>query len=189
MCDKLVGRIGFFSASVNSADRGTLVEAGDQGWWYSAVLPDCRLVAAHMTDADLHARGAMHSTSCWLQELNRTVHTRHRRQALNLESGPLVLAANSSRIDRFHGPGWLALGDAAIAFDPISGQGVFRALESGMRGADAVSAWLKGEPDWLETFSGMLDDVFRHYLLLRHAFYCRERRWPDSVFWRRRCAE
>ena len=37
------------------------------------------------------------------------------------------------------GDGWVAAGDAACAFDPLSGQGIFKALDGGMRAAEAVA--------------------------------------------------
>jgi hypothetical protein len=53
--DRLVGLVGFVASSsgYNGSDSFTLVEAIEDGWWYSAILPDLRLVVAFMTDADL----------------------------------------------------------------------------------------------------------------------------------------
>jgi flavin-dependent dehydrogenase len=50
--------------------------------------------------------------------------------------------ARPGRTDRSgaaFGEGWLALGDAALISDPLSGEGVEFAVESAVRGADAVA--------------------------------------------------
>ena len=53
--NRLVGIVCVFSDSsrTHEGDRRTLVEAVASGWWYSARLPDSRVVAAYMTDAEI----------------------------------------------------------------------------------------------------------------------------------------
>ena len=48
--------------------------------------------------------------------------------------GPVGRAAGGQRLDRADGPGWCAVGDAAMAFDPISSMGVYTALVSAVHG-------------------------------------------------------
>src|SRR5262249_6827135 len=49
--DHLIGVAAFLSAStLPPPDSRTLVEAVEQGWWYSARLPNSQLVIAYMTD-------------------------------------------------------------------------------------------------------------------------------------------
>jgi flavin-dependent dehydrogenase len=186
--DKLVGIVGLFEpvSEEHSCNPTTLVEAVENGWWYSASLPDSRLVVAFMTDADVFARGGRHSASKWLEQLSRTVHTRARAEGGALVSRPLIVQANSSRLDRVHGDNWLAVGDAAIAFDPISGQGVYRALESGMRAGEAVQAFFAGKPGEVASHANKVREVFNRFLILRRKYYSQEQRWTNSCFWQRR---
>ena len=53
--DRLIGLVGFFRPSLRGSltPQVMLVEAVADGWWYSASLPDHRLVVTYMTDADL----------------------------------------------------------------------------------------------------------------------------------------
>ncbi|WP_206093236.1 NAD(P)/FAD-dependent oxidoreductase, partial [Pseudomonas viridiflava] len=51
--DRLVGISAYFSSSDLPVESSSLVEAIPAGWWYSAPLPDGRMVAVLMTDADL----------------------------------------------------------------------------------------------------------------------------------------
>lgn len=43
------------------------------------------------------------------------------------------------------GPGYLLVGDAAGYYDPLTGQGIFRALRSAQLAAEAADRWLRGE--------------------------------------------
>jgi flavin-dependent dehydrogenase len=183
--DRLVGVIGFF-ARAEHPQQVTLVEAMEDGWWYSAPLPDSRLVVAWMTDADLYARGGRHCSKRWLAELSRASHTLERSRGAWLVSPPWIVPANSSRLDRMHGANWLAIGDAAMAFDPLSGQGVFQALESGIKAAGAVQAFLGGAVDEPAAYGARLSGGFDKFLALRCRYYGQETRWPASSFWRRR---
>ncbi|MGW2088752.1 LodA/GoxA family CTQ-dependent oxidase [Streptomyces sp. NPDC001880] len=44
---------------------------------------------------------------------------------------PRRAPAHSTHLDRVHGDGWIAAGDAAVAFDPLSSQGILTALYTG----------------------------------------------------------
>ena len=99
--------------------------------------PVGRLMAVYMTDADLlrRHRGAWHAF--WQARLQQTIHTQLRLRAFDLQAVPRVVAANSSRLDYASGRSWLAVGDAAMAFDPLSSQGLVQALASGIRAGEA----------------------------------------------------
>jgi flavin-dependent dehydrogenase len=97
-----------------------------------------------------------------------------------------VVAANTSRLDRVSGRGWLAVGDAAMAFDPLSSQGLMQALASGIGAGQALSARLTGKVAAIGEYDIKTNDSFREYSRLRAVYYGREQRWPQSVFWQRR---
>jgi flavin-dependent dehydrogenase len=187
--DRLVGIVVLLRGTVaNSPDDCTLVEAVEDGWWYSASVPGSRHVVAYMTDADLFVRGSDGADRFWRQQLQKTIHTRALIDSYPREFGPFIVAANSSRLNRFSDGNWLAVGDAAFAFDPLSSQGVYRALESGIRAAQVVRSYFGGARTALRSYSGEMEESFDHYLLLRNKYYGLERRWPQSIFWRRRWA-
>ena len=58
---------------------------------------------------------------------------------------PRLVAANTSRLDRTGGAGWLAVGDAVAALDPLSSQGLVHALRSGVHAGEAVDRQLAGD--------------------------------------------
>jgi len=186
--DRLLGVVGFFpkTSRAPSHDASTLIEAVEHGWWYSAVLPDSQFVVAYMTDADLYAVAQRQRTGSWLGQLESTTYTRCRLADCALASSPRIVAANSFRLDQVDHGNWLAIGDAAMAFDPLSGQGIYKALQSAVAGAESIERYFKGRSSALGEYAVTAEQDFDRYLLTRSAFYSKERRWPDSTFWRRR---
>src|SRR5260370_39876669 len=77
-------------------------------------------------------------------------------------------------------------GEGAIAFDPLSAQGVFKALHSGLWAGRSINAHFTGAKSALLDYAASLEEEFEVYLGLRSRYYRREIRWPDSVFWQRR---
>jgi len=186
--DHLVGVVRFLlprSESV-SRDRFTLLESVEEGWWYSALLPDGRAVAAYMTDGELLARGSKCPRDFWASQLRRTNHTRDRLRGFTFGAGPLIVAANSVVLDRPAGSNWLAVGDAACSCDPLSSQGVFKALDSGIRAARAIHEGFAGDTSAWENYAGWVHEKFDQYLHRRAHYYSAETRWRDSPFWHRR---
>lgn len=189
--DRLIGVFFFFSlnSGKSAIDDSTLIEAVEDGWWYSAGLPDSRLVMAYMTDADLYARARKQTNFSCLRKLQQTEHSSLRVEPYVLTSGPLIVPANSSCLDRSAKGNWLAIGDAAMAFDPLSGQGVYKALQSALRAAEAIDQHLTGNTSALSDYSAAVAQDFDRYLSTRRMFYSRERRWPGSTFWKRRAGD
>ncbi|MDQ3258985.1 MAG: NAD(P)/FAD-dependent oxidoreductase [Acidobacteriota bacterium] len=186
--DRLVGLVSFFSARSpeEEGDYQTLVEAVEEGWWYSAWLPNSQLVVAYMTDADLIPKGRARVNEHWQNRLAKAPHTSSRVGGCIHETILHSVAANSYRMHRITGTNWLAVGDAAIAFDPLSSQGIYNALQSGLRAAPAIERGLRGEQTALEEYELWTRKKFDEYLQMRVMHYSREQRWPSSAFWRRR---
>jgi flavin-dependent dehydrogenase len=184
--DRFVGIYGFFTGNYDSDAPYTLVEAVEDGWWYSAPLPGSSRVVAFMTDADLCSRLLMRNVSHWEAQLDRAPHTKAEVARLQFSGRLDLLAANSSHLDRVCGRNWLAIGDAASSFDPLSGAGVLRALQSGMKAAEVIFSWLSGKESGSQEYSFACEQEFRDYLRQGHRYYQREQRWTSAPFWARR---
>lgn len=190
--DRLVGAAAYLEPREGdgAGDSFTLVEAVASGWWYSARLPGGKLAVVYMTDDDLVESAASRRREVWLSLLTDTAHTRQRvTDGHYLLSGvPRILRANSSRLTAITGDRWLAVGDAAAAYDPLSSYGIGSAMGAGYYAAAAVADFFQGSRDALSTYARIIDRAYADYLLMQHNQYLSERRWPDAPFWRRRHA-
>lgn len=176
--DRQVGVLATYAASpLPDPEPGLLLEACEHGFWYSAPLPAGRRVAALITDADvLQALGrdpaqrleAALAVSPW---------TAQRLAGRQLDAPPRVFRSDSGWLAVDRGPGWRAVGDAAMATDPLGGNGIARALQSALDLAadlDAPADLAAGQRR------------FAAYRELRARYYALEARWPAAPFWARR---
>ncbi|MEW5931856.1 MAG: FAD-dependent monooxygenase, partial [Gemmatimonadota bacterium] len=180
----------FRPAREGDRDGRTLIEAVPDGWWYTALVPSGERVAAFLTDADLADRRALLTEDGFARMLDGTEHVRAALDAFGyrVHGRPRGADAGSARLDRFAGPGWLAAGDAAVSYDPLSSQGIRAALYTGMRAGQALWAHLGGDGGALDGYARMLEETHRAYVGHRAEFYADERRWADRPFWARRHA-
>jgi flavin-dependent dehydrogenase len=186
--DRLSGAAIMFQAGTE-VDIGayTLVEAGKEGWWYSAPVPGHRLIATYMTDMDLITSNKPLNIEEWMNRLASTRYTSARCQRHPILWGPHVFSALSQRLNMPRNEEkWIATGDSAMAVDPLSSSGIPNAFLSGARAALAMDRWLDGDDSTRYTYENELDNEFEEYLRLRRRYYSMETRWSDSTFWKRR---
>jgi len=169
------------------ADSTTLTESAADGWWYTARLTHGRRVVAFHTDGDLPACQTVRHRSGFHKLLEQTRHIKIRMSGYVIPEGfPVPLAAGGRWLTKAFGDGWVAVGDAAQCYDPLSSQGLVHALESGVRAAFAIHAALDGDLRHLHRYQTMLELQRFRYERLRRQYYGLEQRWPDSPYWRRR---
>ena len=183
--DALIGAVRFFRDHATADPCGALVEACRDGWWYCAPLPGGGLVAAAMTEAAIARRRGLATAGGWDAALADAPYTRRRLAASpgGPEGEVRLMTARSQRLPRCTGHGWLAVGDAASAVDPLSSQGVVRALHFGLYAAYAIRDHLAGKPPGLAQYEALVQAEFKRYLALRAQTYGQERRWADAPFW------
>lgn len=162
----------------------SVIEAVAEGWWYQATLPGGQRMLAYHTDADLpSARQACHPDGF--------AALLHAAQALDITDLPpsasiARASARSQTLDRPWGPDWCAVGDAACAFDPLSSQGLFHALYSGVRGAEASNHAMRADRQALPAYGRQLAQIVEAYSTNLERFYALETRFRDNPFWARR---
>jgi flavin-dependent dehydrogenase len=184
--DRLVGAYVFCRRAADSENGLSLVEAAPEGWWYSAALPGDRRVACFMTDADLLRRLGAGGEEGWRAQAAGARHTARRLLGTAPLGAPQVQPASSSVLEPIVGRRWLAVGDAASTFDPLSSRGILKALLSGVKAGDAVRRALDGDGEALPRYGEGVWNEFERYLEVRERHYATEGRWPGSPFWSRR---
>ena len=188
LLDHLVGIATLFDRIDTASNGHVMVETAADGWWYSAPVRDGRMMAMLMTDGDLCGRAELSSRPVWQEHLQAADATHSRLASATAVWGPRVFCALSQRLRRkdWRLP-WLAVGDAALAVDPISGSGVVRALSTARAAAESVVALLEGRAQGaIEDYESDRDRECTSYLHERAAYYGIEQRWQQSAFWQRR---
>lgn len=177
VCRWIIGR-------ANPAPALTLVEAVEDGWWYTAPVPRGRRIVAFYSDADLMA-GVKDSLA------ERSVATTQIASVLReSQFAPIgaeeVTTACSAALNPCAGVRWLAAGDAALSFDPLSSQGLLNTLFTGLAAAEAADRDLSGERSAIAEYIATIAGIQAAYREQLQWHYESETRWPASPFWRRR---
>lgn len=159
----------------------TLIEAEERGWWYMSVLADQRVILNFYSDTDLpsfdsseyekNARGTK-AISTYLMDYG-----------YDFCGHPRRITTNSSWIAPAIGAGWVAIGDASAAFDPLSSHGMTTALWSAIEAADAFVAQ---DLQRMQAYADAVAKGVQDYLIAKRTVYSRETRWKNSQFWARR---
>ncbi|MGB7924361.1 MAG: NAD(P)/FAD-dependent oxidoreductase [Pyrinomonadaceae bacterium] len=185
--DRLVGLARFFEDGGD--DPRTLVEAFEDGWWYTAGLPDGRRITACMTDADLAQNLRLNEAEHWSSMLAAMPCVGAMMRASRPCSPVIVRSTESRRLEPAAGDHWLAVGDSASRFDPLSSQGIVKALRSGIFASYVIGDLLMRDDDaGLRRYRRFVMEEFKSYTEVRAKYYLEEQRWPASEFWRRRHA-
>lgn len=169
----------------DSCASSMLVEATPTGWWYSARLSRDRLVVMFFTDSDLLPWDRIGLLLLFKTALRAARHTAARLVQAPY-SKPRLAIASSSFLRQSAGAGWLAVGDAAMTFDPLSSEGLAKGIQTGLEGGLAVSQCLAGEPAAVSRFAEDMNRLYAGYFETRSKVYGRVTRWPNCDFWRRR---
>lgn len=149
----------FDACWVEAVDTGWLfmIPTGEGAGWLLAVGGDCEAMLAQ--SSSLVERIAIARTS------------------------PTVFETAPRMIETLAGPGWLACGTAAIAFDPICGDGTAQAVREAVLAAALARALAEGEdPEALAThYHSILLAAMRRHLRLCAQFYATG---GSSPWWR-----
>jgi flavin-dependent dehydrogenase len=174
--DRLLAALASYQRADTDDDATTTVEAVETGWLYTCPVPHHRRVVAFLTDGDLLA-AELRTSAGFDRHARRTSHI-----APLLGRGapetPLVIAAGTAHLERPYGDGWLAAGDAAASFDPLSSQGIVTAVLMGREAARCID-----EPT---AYAARYQAIVAQFEAERRTTYRRERRWPTAPFWSRR---
>src|SRR3990167_2059673 len=177
--------------------NATLVEAVEDGWWYTSHLPNNQRIVIYHTDDNLPSAKEARTGKGFLSKLQETKHIYKVLENYHYETEdelrPICTLASSSYYTRdarvYSEEKLLAVGDAAQAFDPLSSQGIMTALLSGVYCANIVNRCLKN-PDSnlanIEFYFETLNNIYNEYLDKRFYYYSTESRFSDHPFWQKR---
>ena len=87
------------------------------------------------------------------------------------------------------GDNWIRVGDAAMAVDPLSGNGIFQSLSSALQAPVVINTLLR-KPEraaLAQRFHRQrVEQLFLRFARIGRDFYADEQRWLDQPFWQAR---
>jgi len=194
-----------FVSSSEDQDAYTRIEASPDGWFYSNKLPLMhktqnrkgevieqheRIVVFH-TDKHSHAAKQAVTATGFLTLLQDSPKIASYLEEAGYQATGRIQGApaGGERLSRFCGDGWLAVGDAAQSYDPLSSQGIYKALNSGsMAGQMVHYALAESAKDtfFMKRYAQEQSQLWEQYVQQRNDYYASEQRWPKHTFWSRR---
>lgn len=201
--DRLFAYAQWFSCAGRDDDRYTRIEAAPDGWWYSNRLPgligeDTRRLVVFHSDKDLPAAKMAASRQGFDQLLTSSTHIapllrdRGYQPCGTIRGAP----ANSQRLENFCGDAWMAVGDAAQAYDPLSSQGIDKALRTASHAGHMIHYALTDGPQgpeglgshnpYIRQYDEQQRQLWQTYMSQRDFYYGIQPRWSDQPFWQRR---
>ncbi|MGR9391165.1 NAD(P)/FAD-dependent oxidoreductase [Rhizobium leguminosarum] len=147
-----------------------LIETERGEWWYAINLPGNRTFAC-LHNETAHEGDAADRMRHWQRKFAALEWLPRFAPAATDFSQLRTSDASGSRLDIFAGDGWLACGDAALAFDPMSSQGLFSAIAT----ANMAARSLLSEEVWAQTarqtYQDALEKIWGIYEARRDAFH------------------
>jgi flavin-dependent dehydrogenase len=91
LLDHLVSVVTQFNGIDTTREGYVMVETTPDGWWYTAPVPDGRMMVMLMTDSDLCGRADLASHSAWYDRLETAQATRARSRGCSVVGTARVL--------------------------------------------------------------------------------------------------
>jgi flavin-dependent dehydrogenase len=162
------------------------VAAIENGWCWGAFLPDGNAeVSVFLDTADCAGLGGSDRLRLYRAALAGSDFFR----AMKPTATNIAVCDASAFVDEDpvseHA---IKVGDAAIALDPLSSQGVQAALRSAVQAGAVVHTLLSGGDlgAALEFYRNALMDLAAHHRTIAAQYYSACDRWPNAKFWRAR---
>lgn len=164
-----------------SFQRATLTEAFRNGWGLISKLANNSVAFSLFTLKHPLIPSPLKDQHFWIENLATTQYLKYffrKSKELNL----IGKAANSSMLTQTCGDNWLAIGDAALAFDPLCSHGVTTAIYAAELAKNFIEKKLLANQPLLE-YHQNLQQIYQAYLNQRQQIYRAEQRWRTAPFW------
>jgi len=173
-----------------AGEAGSAVFSCEDGWVWLARLPDGRRYVQVCVDADALGLPKRPGLAAWTGERIAALPQARAWIEDCVFDGPPVARASTALLNaRPWAPGVLRVGDAAMAVDPLSGNGVFQSLSSATAAPAVINTLLQNPHDSalaLDFHAARLRETFLRFARIGRDFHAAETRWPDAPFWRSR---
>ncbi|BDS09936.1 NAD(P)/FAD-dependent oxidoreductase [Aureispira anguillae] len=162
----------------------TQIEASEYGWWYAARLPQHQFLVGLYTDAITIKQRKLQQVETWQKLLDQLPVISQSTRKMQLKKETFKgFPAPSFCLDKMVGRHWIAIGDAATAYDPITSQGIMKSMSNGIAAAQTLQQKITQPKSRFINFQSITKERYKQYLAMRQHFYQLEKRWPQAPFW------
>jgi flavin-dependent dehydrogenase len=195
--DSLVCLYAYLQTDADDEDHCTRLCVDRNGWWYSVRVPSGQRVLAFHLDSDDPELKALRDPERLLAKARRQPLLADVLSAsiyapvfesIQVHARPAGSAVLDLDAMAEIAPGFFAIGDAVLAFDPIASQGIFHALASAESAARAIEAQLADAPMFREPYLAEMRAVHARYREHLQATYADVLRYRHEPFWAKRAA-
>ncbi|MFT0212314.1 tryptophan 7-halogenase [Pseudomonas sp. F1_0610] len=169
----------------------TAVTSLPDGWSWMAQLPDGRCywqITLDVASANLPNKDQLLDYCNQRRKaciLSQQFFAQSPRQGIDLHARSSTSTLSQIAV----GDNWIRIGDAAMAVDPLSGNGAFQSLSSALQ-APAVIHTLLSKPEHKKLAQSFhqsrIENLFMRFARLGRDFYAQEQQWQSNPFWQKR---
>jgi len=163
----------------------SFIEALPNGWCYSAVNHKNARFVTLFTDADILNDLKLNKKGAWLEYMQHSglFNTMAAGEKLADIS---ICPASSYFMEIPPAGGWLPIGDACYAVDPLTSAGLFHAINSAITSTDHLASYLNGDDNALAALNQINHTRFENYLQERVNMYRQVKTFANNQYWQRR---
>ncbi len=169
----------------------TLLEAYADGMVWSVPLHTGERNVTLLVDwRHSHAIKQVGLQRFYIEELRKAAYVSGFLADAHLPHPPQVFDASLYTARQFVAGRTLLVGDAGLFIDPLSSEGVRKAMASAIAGAVVVNTILQRpamRSQAAELYEAGQQDTYHSHYQQSARYYAEEGRWPDRPFWQHRC--
>jgi flavin-dependent dehydrogenase len=168
-------------------EAGSAVESLPEGWAWCARLPDGAVALQLTVDSSAVTLPPRAQLGAFIRQ--RLAGVASALPFLAIPAAEVHAQARTSGAvcaPEVCGAGWLRVGDAAMAADPLSGNGIFQSLSSALQAPMVVHTLLNHPADVAHAqrfHTERVQGLFQRFARIGRDFYAQEARWADQPFW------
>lgn len=158
----------------------SFLKSTSQGWWYCSLLPNNERVIVFHGLPKIIAQ-YQRDPETFINDFNQAHILETQVTSEHLITELQTRDASFSKAPHYIKEQCIAIGDAALGFDPISAQGIFFALYSAIRGAEAL---VSEDSFALQNYSMQIEQIAQKNRDLRMQYYTAELRYFQESYWK-----
>jgi len=173
------------SVKYDQLPYGVISEAFEQGWGIVSDIINEQNVLTLFTESSNPQQSQFRDYKQWKALLLGTKALKYFLTAYSDDVKIVGADASSSMPSSVAGENWLAIGDAAMAFDPLSSHGITNVLYTANKASELLLEVLQnGRTSDFHLYDISIKKIFEGYQMAKTQLYREEKRWSDHIFWK-----